>query len=225
LYLICRKNHLPDCHGDGGKEKGDINSPTQANFFSCLDFQRKWVKHRYTSQCTLGLLLATSPHISYLSNKLAQKGHTISFFIPTRTQPKLEHLNLYPDRITSVPITLPHVDGLPSDAETTSDVPSTLYSHLMTAMDLTESHIEHLLRDLKPDIVFYDFAYWVPKLTRKLGIKSINYWVISTATIGYTLVPARQHSGYHSEADFLQPPSGFPVSSIVLQVHETRRFA
>jgi hypothetical protein len=65
----------------------------------------------------------------------------------------------------------------------------------------------------------------VPKLTRKLGIKSINYWVISTATIGYTLVPARQHSGYHSEADFLQPPSGFPVSSIILQVHETRRFA
>jgi hypothetical protein len=161
----------------------------------------------------------------YLSNKLAQKGHTISFFIPTKTQPKLEHLNLYPDHITFVPITLPHVDGLPPDAETTSDVPSTLYSHLMTAMDLTESHIEHLLRDLKPDIVFYDLAYWVPKLTRQLGIKSIYYCVISTATVGYTFVPARQRSGYHSEADFLQPPSGFPVSSIVLQVHETRRFA
>jgi hypothetical protein len=161
----------------------------------------------------------------YLSNKLAQKGHTISFFIPTKTQPKLEHLNLYPDHITFLPITLPHVDGLPPDAETTSDVPSTLYPLLITAMDRTETHIEHLLRQLKPDIVFYDFAYWVPKLTRKLGIISIHYCVISAATVGYTLVPARQRSGYHSDADFLQPPSGFPVSSIVLQVHETRRFA
>jgi UDP:flavonoid glycosyltransferase YjiC (YdhE family) len=134
----------------------------------------------------------------YLSNKLAQKGHTISFFIPTKTQSKLEHLNLYPDHITFVPITLPHVDGLPPDAETTSDVPSTLYPLLITAMDRTETHIEHLLRQLKPDIFFYDFAYWVPKLTRKLGIISIHYCVISTATVGYIRAPARQRG----EADF-----------------------
>ncbi|GLT72519.1 hypothetical protein SLA2020_444460 [Shorea laevis] len=111
----------------------------------------------------------------HLSNKLAQKGHTISFLIPTKTLHKLEPLNLYPDLITFVPITLPHVDGLPPDAETTADVPSTLHPHLMTAMDRTESHIELLLRHLKPDIVFFDFACWVPKLARKLGIKSILY--------------------------------------------------
>jgi hypothetical protein len=164
----------------------------------------------------------------YLSNKLAEKGHTISFFIPTNTgntQAKLQHLNLYPDRISFVPITVPHVDGLPPDAETTLDLPSSLYSHLMTAMDQTESHIELLLRELKPDIVLFDLACWVPKLTRKLGIKSIYYCVITTAPVGYTLVPARQRSGYHSETDFMQPPSGFPVSSIALHVHETRLFA
>jgi UDP:flavonoid glycosyltransferase YjiC (YdhE family) len=162
----------------------------------------------------------------YLSNKLAQKGHRISFFVTTKTLPKLERFNLYPDHITFVPIIVPRVDGLPSDAETTSDVPFTLYPHLMTAMDRTESHIELLLRDLKPDIVFYDFAYWVPKLTRNLGIKSIHYCVISTPTVGYTMVPARQRSGYHSEADLMQSPSGFPVSSsIVLHVHEARLFA
>ena len=161
----------------------------------------------------------------YLSNKLAEKGHTVSFFIPINTKPKLEPLNLYPDQTSFVPITLPHVDGLPSDAETTLDVPSTLYQHLMTAMDLTESHIEHLLRDLKPDIVFYDFTYWVPKLTRKLGIKSINYCVINTAAVGYIRSPARQRSGYHSKAELMQPPSGFPDSSIVLHAHEARFFA
>ncbi|KAE8075998.1 hypothetical protein FH972_014675 [Carpinus fangiana] len=140
----------------------------------------------------------------YLSNKLAEKGHTISFFIPTNTgntQAKLQHLNLYPDHISFVPITVPHVDGLPPDAETTLDLPSSLYSHLMTAMDQTESHIELLLRELKPDIVLFDLACWVPKLTRKLGIKSIYYCVITTA------------------------PSGFPVSSIALHVHEARLFA
>ncbi|XP_059450789.1 cyanidin 3-O-galactoside 2''-O-xylosyltransferase FGGT1-like [Corylus avellana] len=161
----------------------------------------------------------------HLSNKLAQKGHTISFFIPTNTQPKLEPFNLYPDHITFVPITLPHVDGLPSDAETTSDVPFTLYPHLMTAMDRTETHIDLLLHDLKPDIVLFDFAYWVPKLARNLGIKSIAYSVVSAAAVSYIIVPARQRSGYHSEADFIQPPSGFPVSSIKLHVNEARLFA
>jgi len=162
----------------------------------------------------------------YLSNKLAQKGHRISFFIPTNTQPKLEPLNLYPDHITFVPIAVPHVDGLPSDAENTSDVPSTLYPHLMTAMDRAESLIELLLRDLKPDIVFFDFAFWIPKLTRNLGIKSIHYCVTSTAAVGYIRSPSRQRSGYHSEADLMQPPPGFPVpSSILLHVHEARHFA
>ncbi|XP_059452281.1 cyanidin 3-O-galactoside 2''-O-xylosyltransferase FGGT1-like [Corylus avellana] len=155
----------------------------------------------------------------YLSNKLAQKGNKISFFIPTNTQPKMKPLNLYPDRITFLPITVPPADGLPPDAETTSDVPPTLYPNLMTAMDRTENHIDLLLRDLKPDIVFFDFAYWVPKLTRKLGIKSI------TAAIGYTLVPVRQRSGYHSEAELMQPPSGFPDSSITLHPHEARFLA
>jgi len=140
----------------------------------------------------------------YLSNKLAQKGHRISFFIPTNTQPKLEPLNLYPDHITFVPIALPHVDGLPSDAETTSDVPSTLFPHLMTAMDRTESLIELLLRDLKPDIVFFDFAFWVPKLARKLGVKSILYSVVSAASVGYSMVPARQRSMYTKLHTLLQ---------------------
>jgi hypothetical protein len=161
----------------------------------------------------------------YLSNKLAEKGHTISFFIPTNTQPKMNPFNLHPDRITFVPITVPPVDGLPPDTETTSDVAPTLYPYIMTAMDRTENHIDLLLRDLKPDIVFFDFANWVPKLTRKLGIKSIYYCVSSTAAVGYALVPARQRSGYHSEADLIQPPSGFPDSSIMLHAHEARLLA
>ncbi|KAJ7981540.1 UDP-glycosyltransferase [Quillaja saponaria] len=107
-----------------------------------------------------------------LSNKLAKKGHKISFFIPRKTQAKLEPFNLYPNFITFIPITLPHVDDLPLGAETTADVPDSLFPHIMTAMDLTENDIERFLRDLKPSIVFFDFTHWMTNLTRRLGIKS-----------------------------------------------------
>src|ERR1044072_4231132 len=96
----------------------------------------------------------------HLSNKLAQRGHRISFFVPKRTQAKLQHLNLHPHLITFIPITVPHVEGLPHDAETTSDVPFSLFSHIATALDRTEKDIEPLLMKLKPQIVLFDFQHW-----------------------------------------------------------------
>jgi hypothetical protein len=40
----------------------------------------------------------------------------------------------------------------------------------MTAVDRTESDIEVLLRNLKPDVVFFNFTYWMPRLARRLGV-------------------------------------------------------
>ncbi|KAJ1382833.1 UDP-glucuronosyl/UDP-glucosyltransferase [Sesbania bispinosa] len=155
----------------------------------------------------------------HLANKLAKRGHKISFFIPTRTQAKLEHLNLHQHLITFVPISVPHVDGLPYDAETTSDVPSSLFPLIATAMDLTKNDIKLLLLELKPQIVLFDFAtYWLPNLTSKIGIKSVQYWIINPATIAYMASPARE-----KEVDMMKPPSGFPDStSIKLHAHEVR---
>ena len=156
----------------------------------------------------------------HLSNKLAQKGHRISFLIPTKTQSKLQALNLYPDLITFVPIIVPHVDGLPLGAETTSDVPVHLQPLIMTAMDRSESHIELLLRELKPDIVFFDFAHWIPKLVRSLGIRSILYAIVTPLTVYFS-------STSHVD-NMQQPGSSFPVlssSSIKLHVHEERALA
>ncbi|KAM3745335.1 hypothetical protein ACB098_06G118500 [Castanea mollissima] len=156
----------------------------------------------------------------HLSNKLAQKGHRISFLIPTKTQSKLQTLNLYPDLITFVPISLPHVDGLPLGAETTSDVPVHLQPLIMTAMDRSESHIELLLRELQPDIVFFDFAHWIPKLVRSLGIRSILYAIVTPLTVFCS------STAYVDNMQ--QPGSGFPVlssSSIKLHVHEERALA
>ncbi|KAF3443196.1 hypothetical protein FNV43_RR12877 [Rhamnella rubrinervis] len=37
-------------------------------------------------------------------------------------------------------------------------------------MDRTEPEIKRLLLEIKPDIIFFDFTHWVPKLARRLGI-------------------------------------------------------
>ncbi|XP_057430652.1 UDP-glycosyltransferase 79B30-like [Lotus japonicus] len=161
-----------------------------------------------------------------LSNKLASRGHKITFFIPRKAQTKLEPFNLHPHLITFVTITIPHVEGLPPNAESTSDVPYPFATHIMTAMDLTQPDIEAHLCSLKPDIVLYDFTHWMPKLARSLGIKAVHYCIISSAMIGYTTVPARNKKGTNiTEFDIMQPPPGYPDSSITLRAHEARAFA
>ncbi|KAK7305192.1 hypothetical protein VNO77_43093 [Canavalia gladiata] len=104
-----------------------------------------------------------------LSNKLAQRGHKISLFIPKNTQPTLQHLNHHPNLITFVQIS----------------VPSSNVSLLMTPMDLFDKDIEVLLLDLNPNIVFFDLAYWMPtpRLTHCLRIKSLLYSVISPSSL------------------------------------------
>ncbi|KAG4920767.1 hypothetical protein JHK82_049708 [Glycine max] len=130
----------------------------------------------------------TMGHITpflYLANKLAERGHRISFFISKHTHAALQHLNHHPNLITLIPICVPHNDcGLiPHVAESiTSEVPSSTAS-------LFEKDIEVLLLELKLNIVFFDHAYWVPRpcLTRCLGIKSLVYYVISISSLAYDL--------------------------------------
>ncbi|TKY71775.1 Anthocyanidin 3-O-glucoside 2''-O-glucosyltransferase [Spatholobus suberectus] len=86
----------------------------------------------------------------HISNKLAERGHKISFLTPRNTISKLRHFNLHPDLISFIPITIPHVDGLPLGSETTADLPFSLHSLLMTAMDLTQSLIEVSLKNSDP---------------------------------------------------------------------------
>lgn len=162
----------------------------------------------------------------HISNKLAERGHKISFLMPRNTIPKLEHFNLHPDLISFIPISIPHVDGLPMSSETTADLPFPLNSPLMTAMDLTEPLIEVSLRKLRPHMVFYDFTYWLPALACRLGIKALHYCTISPATVGYMISPERKiHEKPLTEADLIDPPPNFPKSAIRLQPHEARGLA
>ncbi|RYQ97194.1 hypothetical protein Ahy_B08g093212 [Arachis hypogaea] len=161
----------------------------------------------------------------HLSNKLANRDHRISFFIPKRTISKLQHLNLHPHLITFIPITVPHVHGLPYEAETTADVSPSSITHLATAIDLTHNDIELLLKDLKPQIVIFDFQHWLPNIARNHGIKCIQYAIVNPATVAYFASPARLHQGRNiTELDLKKPPSpDFPdASSIDLRAHELR---
>ncbi|XP_004487584.1 cyanidin 3-O-galactoside 2''-O-xylosyltransferase FGGT1-like [Cicer arietinum] len=161
----------------------------------------------------------------HLSNKLAKRGHKISFFTPKKTQTKLEQFNLYPNLITFYPLNVPHVDGLPFGAETTSDVAISLGPILMTAMDQTQNQIELLLTQLKPQIIFFDFVFWLPKITQRLGIKSFLYFIINPATISYTTSPPRMFEAENlTEVDLMKPPKGYPTS-FNLQSHEAKHLA
>ncbi|EEF39808.1 cyanidin 3-O-galactoside 2''-O-xylosyltransferase FGGT1 [Ricinus communis] len=162
----------------------------------------------------------------HLSNKLAERGHKISFLLPSKTIKKFQPFNLHPDLIIFIPVTVPHVDGLPPGSETTTDVPFSLHSLLMTAMDLTESVIEFHLTNLKPNFVFFDFTHWLPALCRKLGVKSVHYCTISPATVGYLISPERKLLEKSlTAADLMKPPLNFPPSSIKLRAHEAQGLA
>nr|WMX26740.1 UGT79B171 [Astragalus membranaceus] len=79
-------------------------------------------------------------------------------------------------------------------------------------MDRTEKDIELLLKDLKPQIVLFDFQYWLPNLTRKLGIKSVQYFICNPISAAYIF----------NGVDLMKLPSGFPDSCINFTTHELR---
>ncbi|XP_073024047.1 cyanidin 3-O-galactoside 2''-O-xylosyltransferase FGGT1-like [Primulina eburnea] len=152
----------------------------------------------------------------HLSNKLAERGHIIFLLLPTNTQFKLNQFNLHPDRISFIPITIPHVEGLPEGAETTADISFAMGPLLRHAMDLTQPLVDSLLKEIKPHFVFFDFTYWLPALARRFGIKSVGYMIVSPASVGYLLRD-------ELEADaLLEPPPGFPPSVLKLSPQEVR---
>ncbi|KAI3939610.1 hypothetical protein MKX01_038565 [Papaver californicum] len=145
-----------------------------------------------------------SPFLS-LSNKLAERGHIISFMLPDKTQSKLELLNIYPNLIQFIPLVLPPIEGLPPGSETIAEIP------------------------LKP--LFPNLNHWL--LASKFGVKSVHYCTTCMAAISYLLVPAtnKVEKGIDTEITeddlkliFLQQqqPPGFPPSSIRLHRHEAK---
>lgn len=164
----------------------------------------------------------------HLANKLAKRGHKVSLFLPPNAHTKVASHNYHPNLISFIPISIPPVNGLPPGAETTNDVPRSRRPILMTAMDLTCDVICTHLVNLKPDFVLFDFAYWMPKMAKELGIKSIFYNTGYLVRIAFTFPKFRDlPTGQYvlKEADLARPPPGFPSQAIELKPHEARALA
>ncbi|RAL41678.1 hypothetical protein DM860_008860 [Cuscuta australis] len=160
-----------------------------------------------------------------LANKLATKGHRIWFFIPKSSHLVLQLYNHHPDNIFFLAVSVPHVEGLPPGAETTADVPFSSSHLIMEAMDMTLEKVEEELRNRHVDVIFFDFACWVPRMARRIGKRSVFYSTISPMMHGYALSPERRVPGKElTEADMMKPPVGFPEQSIRLRAHEARGF-
>ncbi|CAN0923378.1 UDP-glycosyltransferase 79B3 [Linum grandiflorum] len=158
----------------------------------------------------------------HLSNSLASKGFTITFILPPKAIQQFSGFNRHPNLIEFRAITLPHVDGLPEGVETASEVPIELTHFLCIAMDRTRDQVETIIRGADPKVVVYDMAHWVPDITASLGIKSVNYTVLSAASIAIAVVPARGivKGKELTEGEMVVPPPGYPSSTIVLRPHE-----
>lgn len=160
-----------------------------------------------------------------ITNKLAERGHKISFLLPPKTKKKIDASNLHPNLITFIPVALPHLNSLPPTAETTNDIPPPLFPLLMTAMDHMEPTIEVLLRELQPNFIVFDFCYWVPALSRKLGIKSIRH-ITNPVAVAFGLNSAKKYDGKHIMADdLINPLESYLSSMIKLHPYEAEAVA
>jgi hypothetical protein len=82
---------------------------------------------------------------------------------------------------------------------------------------------EPLLNKIKPQIVFFDFQYWLPSLTKNLGIKSLQYIILSPISTAYLGSLQKLSQGRDlTEVDLVKLPSGFPDSRIKFHSHELR---
>lgn len=152
-----------------------------------------------------------------LSNKLTSHGIQISFLsIPGNISRIQSSLDLSPPN-QIIPLTIPPIEGLPPDVDSSSFLPPQVYELLKLALDQMQPQVKSLLTQLHPDIVLFDFAqHWLPPLASELGIKSANFCVFSAVAYAYLAVPSRMPDPNQPPTveDMKKPPPGFPETSL-----------
>ncbi|KAG5534318.1 hypothetical protein RHGRI_022447 [Rhododendron griersonianum] len=153
-----------------------------------------------------------------LAKRIAKRGHKISFLSTPRNIERLPKLplNLAPT-IALVKLPLPAVDGLPENAEATSDVPTEKVHFLKKAFDGLEPGLTQFLQTSNPDWIIYDFApYWLPPIAAKLGISrgffnAVNAWFL--AFLGPSTNMIDGSDPRTKLEDYIVPPKWVPSDS------------
>ncbi|XP_048233365.1 UDP-glycosyltransferase 91A1-like [Ricinus communis] len=152
-----------------------------------------------------------------LAKLIAQKGHKISFISTPRNINRLPKLppNLIPF-INFVELPLPHVDGLPEDAEATTDVPYNEVQYLKNAYDGLKEPITIFLETSNPDWLLYDFtAYWLPNIASNLSISHAYFSIFLGAVLGVTAKPHSLTDDRTKPEEFTVPPKWVPFPTKV----------
>lgn len=149
----------------------------------------------------------------HLANEFAKRGHKITYLLPQKAHIQLHHLNRHPDLIGFRMVTVPPFPGLPEGTETASEIPLSMNHLLSAATDLMQDQVLSILSEIKPDFVLYDNAFWIPQVTRELGIKSVCYNVVCAASLAIATVPARKIPKDRALTvdDLSHPPQGIYI--------------
>lgn len=154
-----------------------------------------------------------------LSKRLAAKGILVSYVSTPRN---LQRLSPIPSdleaKIKLLEIQMPQVDGLPENCEATIDIQQDQMPFLKKAYDRLAEPFEHLLRQVRPDLILIDFAaYRISEIAAKFGILTAFFSVYTAATMTFLGPPAELKSGKRrpSPEHYTRPPDWIPFPSLI----------
>ncbi|XVE65183.1 hypothetical protein DITRI_Ditri07aG0160700 [Diplodiscus trichospermus] len=146
-----------------------------------------------------------------VSKFLAQKGHHIYY---VSTPKNLRRLPELPPQLCSsisfISFTLPQIDGLPSGAESTSELPIHKVPYLKKAYDKLETQLTEFLKK-SPQVkwIIHDFApYWLPPIATQLGINLVFFSILCASSFAFFGNPSELHSRHSGNR---QQPEDFTV--------------
>ncbi|XP_010547586.1 PREDICTED: UDP-glycosyltransferase 91B1 [Tarenaya hassleriana] len=165
-----------------------------------------------------------------LSNRIAMKGHTVSFISTPRNICRLSQIpSLSSTPVTFVALPLPPVDHLPENAEATTDLPETHVGFLKKAFDGMSEAFSEFLEASRPDWVIFDFVqHWVPPIAEKLGVSRAFFSTFNAATICIIGGPSSDmidgRDPRKTAMDLTVPPPWVPFETHVLfRLFEARK--
>nr|XP_010910495.1 putative UDP-rhamnose:rhamnosyltransferase 1 [Elaeis guineensis] len=166
-----------------------------------------------------------------LSKSLAKRGHRISFLSTPRNIRRLPNI---PPQIASlvdlVSLPLPKVDGLPEDAEATTDLPPPEVQYLKKAFDGLDEPFARFLQEVspKPDWIIHDFCHhWISPIASRSKVPCAFFSIIPSSSLVFLGPPSEMKLGglRRTPEQFTKPPEwiSFP-SSAAFRLHEARVF-
>lgn len=127
-----------------------------------------WLAHGHVSPFfeLAKLLIAKNFHIFFCSTSI----------LLNSIKPKLTQNHFLSSHMDLVELKLPASSELPSHRHTTAGLPPHLMFSLKRAFDSAASAFDIILRNLKPDLLVYDFLQpWAPAVAQSANIHAVMF--------------------------------------------------